>query len=161
MAATGCWLVPTLTIVSDVMSWAEEGILPPYAAEKAFELRPRLGNAVEVARAAGVRIAVGTDSFTRGQHGRNLRELALLGEAGMPPAEVLLAATAGGAELCGVAGSHGRIAPGFVFDAILLDRDPSDLSVFAADGPVTGVFKGGRVAVPHGRLVAEGVLSTV
>ena len=79
----------------------------------------------------------------------------------MPPAEVLLAATAGGAELCGVAGSHGRIAPGFVFDAILLDRDPSDLSVFAADGPVTGVFKGGRVAVPHGRLVAEGVLSTV
>ncbi len=159
MAAAGCWLVPTLTIVADVLAWAEAGSLPPYAAAKALELRPRLGNAVEVARAAGVRIAVGTDSFTREQHGRNLRELALLGEAGMPSDEVLLAATAGGAELCGVTGERGRIAPGLAFDAIVLDRDPSDLTVFAGPGAVTGVFKDGRAVVPHPRLAAEGVLA--
>ena len=41
---------------------------------------------------------------------------------------------------------------GCVFDAIVLDEDPGDLSVFASPGAVTGVFKAGHAVVPHARL---------
>jgi imidazolonepropionase-like amidohydrolase len=73
-------------------------------------------------------------------------------EAGLSPEEALLVATAGGAELCGVADTYGRIAPSYVFDAIVLDDDPGDLSVFLEPGAVSGVFKAGVPAVPHPRL---------
>ena len=65
-------------------------------------------------------------------------------QAGLTVEEALLAATIGGAELCGVDADYGRIAPGYVFDAIVLDDDPGDLSAFATPGTVTGVFKGGE-----------------
>jgi len=152
MAEAGCWLVPTLAVMQDVFALARAGKLPPESAAKALELEPKVGQAIAVARAAGVRIALGTDSFTRAAHGRNLREIALMHRAGLSAPEALLAATAGGAELCGIAGRYGRIAPGFVFDAILLDEDPSDLGVFERPGSVTGVFKAGVAAVPHPRL---------
>ena len=156
MAEKGCFLVPTLAILRDIIRWADAGLVPPYAVRKALALKPRLGRAVRIAREAGVKIAMGTDYVERGQHGRNLEEILLMHEAGMTPAEALLAATAGGAELCGVHDRLGRIAPGCIFDAIVLDRDPSDLTIFAEPGSVTGVFKGGTPAVPHPRLAAKG-----
>ena len=73
-------------------------------------------------------------------------------QTGLSPEETLLVATAGGAELGGVADEYGRIAPGYVFDAIVLDEDPGDLSVFLEPGAVTGVFKGVAAAVAHPRL---------
>ena len=64
----------------------------------------------------------------------------------------MLAATTNGAGLCGVASDYGRIAPGYVFDAIAFDDDPSDLEVFRRQGGVTGVWQGGHPVVPHERL---------
>jgi imidazolonepropionase-like amidohydrolase len=153
MVAADCYFVPTLAIARDVMRMADAGTLPPYAAAKAQEIRPRLGGAVEIARAAGVKIAVGADFVTREQHGRNLEEIFLLREAGLTVEEALLAATRTGAELCRVDDRLGRIAPGFVFDAILLDEEPgSDLALFERRDAVTGVFQGGVPVVPHRRL---------
>lgn len=152
MAQAGTWLVPTLLIVREAIRWAKEGALPPVSAAKALALEPRVGEAVAIARAYGVSIAVGSDFVRRELHGRNLEELVLLREAGLTPAETLVAATAGGADLLGVASQHGRFAPGYVFDAIVLDEDPSDVSVFARPGAVTGVFKGGDAVVAHPRL---------
>jgi imidazolonepropionase-like amidohydrolase len=129
--------------------------VPDYAIRKALDLKPRLGSAVRIAREAGVKIAMGTDYVERNQHGRNLEEILLMHQAGLTPAEALLAATSTGAELCGVDDRLGRIAPGYVFDAIVLDRDPSDLTMFAEPGSVTGVFKGGVPAVAHPRLARE------
>jgi len=153
MAARDCFLVPTLYVLNEVISWAEQGgVLPPYAEQKALALRGRRGNAVEIARAHGVKIVVGSDFVRRELHGHNLAELPLLRAAGLSVEETLLAATSVGAELLGVADRIGRVAPGFLFDAILLDDDPGDLSVFAQPGGVTGVFKGGRPVLPHPRL---------
>lgn len=152
MAGRGTWLVPTLAVMEDVFALARDGKLPPDLAQKALTLQAVQGRAVAIARAAGVRIALGTDAFMRPAHGRNLREIALMVDAGLTPQESLLAATAGGAELCGVADRLGRIAPGYAFDAILLDEDPSDATLFARDGVVTGVFKAGEPAVAHPRL---------
>ena len=77
-------------------------------------------------------------------------------EAGLTPEEALLAATIRGAELCGVADRYGRIAPGYVFDAIALDQDPSDPSIFAEPGAVVSVFKGGEAVLPDPRLTGAG-----
>jgi imidazolonepropionase-like amidohydrolase len=160
MAAAGCWLVPTLAITEDLVRWAEEsacgsgGSMPPYAVEKALRMKSILGQQVMVAKEAGVQMAIGTDFINRAQHGRNLEELLLMRQAGLTVEETLLAATTGGAQLCGVAERFGRIAPGFVFDAIVIDEDPGDLSLFAEPGAVTGVFKAGDPVVPHPRLEA-------
>jgi imidazolonepropionase-like amidohydrolase len=152
MAERGCWLVPTLSAMRDVLRWAEEGVLTPTQSRKILDFGLDLGEAVRVAREYGVKLAAGTDYISREQHGRNLEELLLMRQAGLTPAETLLAATIGGAELCGVASEYGRIAAGYVFDAIVLDKDPADLSVFAEPGAVTGVFKGGRAVVAHPRM---------
>jgi imidazolonepropionase-like amidohydrolase len=154
MAARGCWLVPTLVVVDQLSQLAAAGGLPPYVAEKVREVEEISGRQVAVARRAGVQIAVGSDLIGQGL---NLGELPLLGRAGMPSSEVLLAATSGGAELLGAGETHGRIAPGFVFDAILLDRDPADLAVFKDRDAVTGVFQRGAAVRPHARWRAAGL----
>ncbi len=152
MAERGCFLVPTLAAMRDCLAWARSGSLGPAKARKVLDLGLELGQCVRIAKEYGVPMAVGTDYITRAQHGRNLEELVLMREAGMTPSEVLLAATRGGAELCGVADRLGRIAPGYVFDAIVLDHDPGDLSSLREPGAVTGVFKAGLPARPHPRL---------
>jgi imidazolonepropionase-like amidohydrolase len=161
MARRGCFLIPTLHALHEVIRWGEQGgVLPPYAERKALALRDRVGNAVEIARAHGVKIALGSDFIRRELHGRNLAEIPLLRAAGLTVEETLLAATRNGAELLGVDDRLGRIAPGYVFDAILLDTEPgSDLSLFAEPGAVTGVFKGGEPVVVHPRLVGAAALS--
>lgn len=156
MAERGCWLVPTLSAMRDCLRFAADGILTPTQCEKILSLGLELGACVRLAKEYGVRMASGSDYITRRQHGRNLEEIALMREAGLTAAEALLAATSGGAELCGVEDTYGRIAPGFAFDAILLDEDPGDLSCFHDPGAVTGVFKGGEAAVLHPRFAAEG-----
>jgi imidazolonepropionase-like amidohydrolase len=160
MANAGCWLVPTLTIIKDLIdstlpAEGQKPLAPPYALKKVLELQDRFGESVRIARAAGVRIAAGTDFIERRQHGRNLEEIALLHEAGMPLEEALLAATAAGAELCGVEHLYGRVAPGCVFDAVVLGEDPSDASVFKRPAAVREVFKGGLPCKTGSGLLAE------
>lgn len=154
MAERGCWLVPTLAAMRDCLRFAQEGAFSPAQCRKVLSLGLDLGACVRIAKEHGVRLASGTDYITRGQHGRNLEELALMREAGLTAAEALLAATSGGAELCGVGDRLGRLEPGYLFDAIVLDRDPADLSCFHEPGAVTGVFKAGEAVVPHPRLAA-------
>jgi imidazolonepropionase-like amidohydrolase len=158
MAAHGCFLVPTLVIYKRLAEMAQRGLLDESRAERASEVGARLGEAVRIARAAGVKVALGSDFGHRDDHGRNLSELALLHNSGMTIEESLLAATAVGAELCGVAGRLGRLAPGYQFDAIVLDREPTELGWLSEPGGVTGVFRRGRPVVPHVRLheVASG-----
>jgi imidazolonepropionase-like amidohydrolase len=148
MAASGCFLVPTLSAMRDCLRWAREGVLTPTQREKVLGLGLELGRCVQIAKEHGVPLACGTDYISRAQHGGNLEELALMHQAGLTVEETLLAATAGGARLCGVDHEYGRIAPGYVFDALLLDDDPGDLSGLHA----TGVFQAGVPVVEHPRL---------
>ena len=136
----------------DCLRWAREGALSPRQCAKILDLGLDIGECVRIAKEYGVPLASGTDYIKREQHGKNLEEIVLMRKAGLSPEEALLVATAGGAELCGVADRYGKIAPGYVFDAIVLDDDPGDLSVFLEPGAVSGVFKAGLPAVPHPRL---------
>jgi len=152
MAARGCALVPTLVIYDQLEAMARAGRLTGARADRARAVGARLGEAVAMARDAGVAIALGSDFGHRADHGRNLAEITQLHRAGLSLEAALLAATAAGAELCGVAGRLGRLAAGYQFDAILLDQDPVDPAIFARPGCVTAVFQRGVPVVPHRRL---------
>lgn len=142
MAERGCWLVPTLAVMHELVSSADAGAFPAGVASKIEQIRPQIGEAVAVARAAGVRIAAGTDLITQRA---NLSEIVYLHESGLSEAEALLAATAWGAELCGVGDRLGRLEPGYRFDAIVVDEDPSGLECFRKDYPAAAVFQDGRL----------------
>jgi imidazolonepropionase-like amidohydrolase len=153
MARRGCWLVPTLSAMRDCLRFAREGLFTPPQCRKVLGLGLELGACVQLAKEHGVKLASGTDYISRLQHGRNLEELSLMRQAGLTAAEALLVATRGGAELCGVDDRYGRIAPGYVFDAIVLDEDPGDLSCFDEPGAVKGVYQRGVAVKAHQQLV--------
>jgi imidazolonepropionase-like amidohydrolase len=149
MAGKGTWLVPTLVVWRDTIALAEAGELPDYGIRKALDLKKRIGDAVAIAKANGVKIALGCDYYLFRQHGRNLEEISLLCQAGLTVEEALLAATRNGAQLCGVADKLGAIKPGYLFDAIILTKDPGDPVIFEQPSVVAGVFKSGVPIISH------------
>ena len=101
-----------------------------------------------IAREYGVPIAAGSDYIERTQHGSNLEEIAHLHRAGLKSRRPFLRRRHA-VQNRGVADRFGRIAPGYVFDAVLLDDDPSDVTLFKRPDAVSGVFKAGEAVVQH------------
>lgn len=156
MAARGVTLVPTLAIYAYLADRAGiPGALPEVARTRALDAGRQLGEAVRIARAAGVKIALGTDFAHRDMHGRNLSEITHLVRAGLTLPEALVAATANGAELCGVGSVTGSLRPGFRFDAVVMDAEPTAAS-FSEPDAVTGVLQAGRVVRAHPRWPSRG-----
>jgi len=142
MLEAGTWLVPTLIAPVAVLEMAEAGAgLPESVVSKARDVIGAHRESFARAVAAGVRIAMGTDSGV-GPHGRNLEELALMAAGGMKPAAVLAASTSGAAQLLGLAGATGTIAPGKRADLVVVDGDPYDFT--GLKDRVRAVFQGGR-----------------
>ena len=75
---------------------------------------------------AGITVAVGTDAGNPGSlHGPSIyRELVLLSEAGIPPMDLLAAATLNGARAMGREHDVGTVTPGKLADLVALDADP-------------------------------------
>jgi len=141
MLEAGTWLVPTLVAPQGVIEAAAAGAsLPEATLRKARDTVEAHRDSFKRAVAAGVRIAMGTDSAVT-PHGQNLRELALMAEGGMKPEEVLVATTSSAAELLGVDGELGTIEPGKRADLVLVDGDPLDLR--GLPDAIRGVWKDG------------------
>jgi len=99
------------------------------------------------ARAAGVAICMGGDVGVFA-HGDNGREMELMAEYGMRPAEVLIAATSGNARIFRLA-DRGAVRPGLLADLIAVDGDPTrDIHAVRA---VRLVIKGGAIVREEGR----------
>ncbi|MFI5253848.1 MAG: amidohydrolase family protein [Candidatus Limnocylindrales bacterium] len=126
MLERGTWLVPTLMAPQGVLDMAAAGAAIPEASlRKARELIDVHREAVRRAIAAGVKIAMGTDSGVM-PHGRNLRELQLMVDAGMTPLDAMLATTRNAAELIGVEAELGSLEVGKRADLVVVDGDPFD-----------------------------------
>ena len=138
MAAHGTWLVPTIGVTHDPSFLAEGDNWPEFSLTRAAATRARHAESLAMARAAGVRIAVGADLNPVAV--RYHAELALLEEAGMPRLDVLHAATVGGRHLNGL-GDTSQPLPGAAADLIVVEGDPlADPQVLAA--PVLVVVDG-------------------
>jgi imidazolonepropionase-like amidohydrolase len=122
MLDRGTFLVPTLVAPTGVKKAADAGAaIPEAAVRKAEEVIEVHRDSFRRAVAAGVKVAMGTDSGVT-PHGENLEELSLMADGGMTPVEVLLATTQNAAELLGVDG--GSIEPGGRADLVVLEGDP-------------------------------------
>ena len=147
MLERGTWLVPTLVAPRGVLDAAAAGAaIPESSVRKAREVIDIHRSSFRKAAAAGVRIALGTDSGVTA-HGENLRELALMVEGGMSPGAALEAATRSAARLLGIADDRGTIEPGKRADLVVVDGDPLDVA--ALPGNMRGVYLDG-VAVGRG-----------
>jgi imidazolonepropionase-like amidohydrolase len=146
MLRAGTWLVPTLVAPHAVLNAASAGSqLPDGVVAKAQDVIAAHARAFERAAAAGVKIAMGTDSGV-GPHGSNLDELPLMAAGGMTPAQVLTATTMSAAELLGIGDETGTVMPGKRADLVVLAGNPFDLAnlkaniraVYAAGSRVRG-----------------------
>lgn len=127
MLSAGTYLVPTLVAPAGVLAAAEAGAgLPESILNKARDVVDAHRDSFKRAIAAGVKVAMGTDSAVT-PHGDNLKELALMEEGGMNPTDVLVATTATAAELMGLRDELGTLEVGKRADVVVVDGDPLDI----------------------------------
>jgi imidazolonepropionase-like amidohydrolase len=139
MAENGQTLVPTLSTFHDVSEEHAEKY-PCALVEQAKSQREEAYMTLAAARSAGVRIAMGFDSYPLGQ---NARELIRMVDGGLTPMEGIVAATSNSAAALGLQGV-GVVEPGAVADLLVLDGDPLSEPAFLLDaGRIRLVYQKG------------------
>ena len=142
MKARHVVLVPTL-FTGDWMSDKVDQ-LPPVVAAKARAAMSHQQQMFQHAVKLGVPIAMGTDAGVE-PHGMNAREFVLMAGNGLTPAQALMAGTANGAELLGIADQVGTLQPGKLADIVAVAGNPI-VDIKATQHPVF-VMKEGVIYV--------------
>jgi imidazolonepropionase-like amidohydrolase len=165
MAERGAFLVPTLTVLSEL---GDPAVMGEQAYEKAVRWREAAARAVPMAVKAGVRIATGTDAGLGIRHGQNLIELTHLVNAGLSPMDAIVAGTATAADVCGLGDQIGTLEPGKRGDLVVAAGNPLDHIELLADARnITLVVQEGRIvkhtteAVAQDGHVAQHTMETV
>ncbi len=148
MAGRGITMVPTLLVSKLIMDrWDEYKAVPmmrsiPVRAKRHVE-------SYQIAMAAGVTMAAGTDIFFGlGRFESLPAELAYMVECGMSASEALVAATRHGAEALGASDRLGTVARGKLADLVAVQGDPT--ADIAALERVALVVQGGRTIMRGG-----------
>ena len=137
MASRNVPLVPT---ISPVQTWAEQatGEGRELAARQLESLRKMLASAHRLK----VRLVCGSDPAERAAHGRNVEELVAMARLGVPPLEVLRAATVDAAALLDLSSEIGTLEVGKQADLIAVEGNP--LEDVAALRKVSLVMRAGK-----------------
>lgn len=124
MAEKRTVLVPTLMAGETVERLAKNGILRGFRAEKALAAAAAMRNAIKIAIANRVTIALGTDAGVI-PHGTNGHEFTLMVEwGGMRPMDAIVAGTMNGARLLGMDKNIGSLTVGKYADIVAVAGDP-------------------------------------
>ncbi len=144
MAAHDVSLVPTFAVVEQLLRDTASTGLSESIRERVLGVRERMAEALAVAKKAGLRIGLGSDLIGPAQYHRG-EELAL--RAGLEtPMDALVAATKTNAEILGLAGEVGAIAPGFQADFVLWNGNPlENPQLFSDPANAIVVVQAGRV----------------
>ena len=121
MKAKHVYLVPTLF----AGFWVGEKVskFPSVIADKARAVSAQIQKMFQHAVRIGVPIALGTDAGVE-PHGMNAREFSLMTDNGMTAAQALMAATANGADLLGIADKTGTLQSGKFADIVAVRGNP-------------------------------------
>lgn len=132
-AEKGCIAVPTLVAYEALHQEGRRFGFGEAEFAKIDVVRQGGLRSLEIMRDAGLKMAFGSDLLgeLRKYH---CMEFELLAKV-LTPAEIVRSATVIGAELCGMPGECGVIAPGAVADLIVVDGDPlKDIALLQQDG---------------------------
>ena len=148
MKAKGIFYVPTLAVTRAMWGGDEEDGMKYLRLERGEAkrfLEEQLAS-LERARRAGVKIAMGSDSFRVLKHGENVQEMEIRGKAGIPIMEVLVSATKTAAEALGIEHMVGSLEEGKLADLLVVDPDPTkDISVLRHKKNLKMIMKNGEV----------------
>jgi imidazolonepropionase-like amidohydrolase len=112
--------------------------------DRVLGIRERMVSALHAAKEAGVRIGLGSDLIGPAQARRG-EELKLRAEL-ETPTDALVAATKTNAEILGLSGQVGMIAPGLQADFVLWKGNPlENPRLFADPANATVVVQAGRI----------------
>lgn len=145
MAQKGTYFVPTADVMNDL---AEPGGDYDNAGlqRRGQMMKPVVIDTIRRAKAAGVRIAAGTDTaYGPDSIARIGRETSELVAAGLSPLQALQAATTINAALLKLERQIGQVAPGFEADLVVVDQSPVDRAQALLD-PLL-VVSNGRIAL--------------
>lgn len=133
MREKNAFACPTLVVYEALHDEGAALGLPADSVAKIDDVRLRSPRSLEILREAGVPMAYGSD-LLGGLHHRQSDEFVIRGRV-LPPIEVIRAATCVAAELLGMTGQIGCIAPGALADIIVVDGDPlRDLTLLTGQG---------------------------
>jgi imidazolonepropionase-like amidohydrolase len=143
-----------------IASWSRLATLDaapplPLLAQYAEVIQQTVIQNVQRMRDAGLVVAVGSDAGNIGSlHGPAFhRELLLLEQAGMPPSEILVAATLNGARMLSMEDELGSIQVGKRADLLVLTANPAESA--GNFSKIETVVSRGRV-IDRARLLSDG-----
>jgi imidazolonepropionase-like amidohydrolase len=149
LAESGITLVPTLLLLANVGDWGHLVGTPSPMRDGMKAMLDKSADALHRAHAAGVKMALGTDSgFSVTPYGIwHARELELLMTyAGLSSLEAIQAGTSHGALMLGLDGRVGQVAPGMIADLIIVDGDPAaDITVLQKRECIQTVIQDGQI----------------
>ena len=145
MAQAGAFLVPTLVTYEAMHREGKHWGLPQVSLDKLKDVREAGLQSLEYAKAAGVKLGLGTDLLGE-LHGYQSLEFSLRAEV-LSPFEVIRSATTVNAELLNRSGELGVIAPGALADLLVVDGNPlTDLTFLQEQGKhLLLIMKGGQL----------------
>jgi imidazolonepropionase-like amidohydrolase len=145
MRQDGVFLVATLNAPAAIAIGGVARGIPGFMVAKSRAVTDAHVASFRMARAAGVRIAAGSDAGTPfNGHGSLVPELSLMVAQGMSPLEAIRSATSIAADALGLGAETGRIAPGYAADLVAVAGDPA-ASIEALDDV--------RLVIARGRMV--------
>jgi len=128
MKEHGTYLVPTVYVSHMLFTIAQNHPenLPANIVQKILALGPTTASMFQIALQSGVKIAFGTDTGGEFRTGTSAQELTEMVRLGMKPADAIVSATLTAAQLIGVEGEIGDLAPGDYADMIGVSGKPDE-----------------------------------
>lgn len=142
-------LVPTLAHRSDeAIDLRRKMGTPEFVLQKLKTIQPQAKETFQRLHAAGVKMAMGSDTGYDPEIGRSAYELQIYVEYGMTPMEAILTATRNAAEALKLDDVIGSLEPGKFADIVAIDGDPlEDITVLQDRRLIAMVVKAGRIVV--------------
>lgn len=153
MARDCIFLVPTLSFHRRIVEHGTSDGIPAHMVDAALAAADDHVRSFRRALELGVPVAFGTDSGSPFcVHGENARELDLMVESGMSPADAVRAATSTAASCLGLDGLLGSIERGKAADLVVVEGDPL-VDVSCLRTAVRAVLRAGNVISAHDKVM--------